>query len=102
MKYVFLAECDPRGYNMGSWVMYPKSKRWVDPFATWHRRNSSTLGFADGRVEMHRWLSEGLIKWNEQSLYEPLTFQFYRTPNSDEELDDFEFALKGYAFKALQ
>lgn len=101
-KYVFLAECDPRGYNMGSWVMYPKSKRWVDPFATWHRRNSSTLGYADGRVETHRWLSEGLIEWNEQSLYEPLTFQFDRTPNSDEELDDFEFALKGYAFRAFQ
>ncbi|MBN2317263.1 MAG: prepilin-type N-terminal cleavage/methylation domain-containing protein [Sedimentisphaerales bacterium] len=32
-KYVFLAECDPRGYNAGSWVMYPKSEQWVDPFA---------------------------------------------------------------------
>ena len=82
--------------------MYPKLKLWVDPFATWHRRNSSTLGLADGRVETHRWLSEGLITWNEQSLYEPLTFQFYRAPNSDEKLDDFEFALKGYAIRALQ
>jgi len=100
-KYVFLAECDPRGYNNGSWVMYPKSRRWVDPFGVWHRRNTSTLGWADGHVEMHRWLGEGLIKWCESSLYEPLTFSFYRTPNSEEEWKDFEFALKGYAYRSL-
>jgi prepilin-type processing-associated H-X9-DG protein len=101
-KYVFLAECDPRGYNMGSWVMHPKSRQWVDPFAIWHSKNRSTLGWADGHVGMHRWLGRGLIEWNMRALYEPLIFQFYRNPNSDDELLDFEFALKGYAYKALQ
>jgi prepilin-type N-terminal cleavage/methylation domain-containing protein len=100
-KYVFLAECDPRGYNNGSWVMYPKSRQWVDPFGVWHRRNSSTLGWADGHVDMQRWLGDGLIRWCESSLYEPLTFSFYRTPASDEEWKDFEFALKGYAYRSL-
>jgi len=100
-KYVFLAECDPRGFNNGSWVMNPKSRQWVDPFATWHRRNTSTLGWADGHVEMHRWFGEGLIKWNEQALYEPGTFSFYRTPEQGDEMKDFEFALKGYAYKSL-
>jgi prepilin-type N-terminal cleavage/methylation domain-containing protein len=53
-KYVFLAELDKRGYNMGSWVMNPRSRQWVDPFAIWHRRDNSTLGWADGHVGMHR------------------------------------------------
>ncbi len=101
-KYVFLAECDPRGYNMGSWVMYPRSRQWVDPFGIWHRENSSTLGFADGHVEMHRFHSRGLIEWNLNALYDPAHFAFYRTPQDDEEWTDFESMLKGYAYRSLQ
>ena len=100
-KYVFLAELDKRGHNMGSWVMRPKSRQWVDPFAIWHGRNTSTLGWADGHVGMHRWFGEGLIKWNEQALHNPLSFSFYRTPSGDEELTDFEFMLRGYAYRSL-
>jgi len=101
-KYVFLAECDPRGYNNGSWVMHPKSRGWVDPFGVWHRRNTSTLGWADGHVDMQRWLGEGLIQWCEKALWTPQNFSFYRTPDSDDEWKDFDFALKGYAYRALQ
>ncbi|MHC4170028.1 MAG: type II secretion system protein [Planctomycetota bacterium] len=101
-KYVFTTECDPRGYNMNSWVIRPKSRQWVDPFATWHRRNSSTLGWADGHVDTNRWLGEGLIKWNLQALYTPQTFSFYRTPAPDDEIKDFDYALKGYAYRSLQ
>ena len=72
-KYVFLAECDPRGYNNGSWVMNPRSRQWVDPFGVWHRDDSSTLGYADGHVEMQRWHSRA----------------------------DFEVMLKGYAYRSL-
>ena len=102
-KYVFLAECDPRGYNKGSWVIRPRSRRWVDPFGIWHSRNRSTLGFADGHVEMHRWYSETLIEWNELALWEPQKFYFHRDPmiGGSLELEDFEFALKGYAYRAL-
>jgi prepilin-type N-terminal cleavage/methylation domain-containing protein len=100
-KYVFLAECDPRGYNMGSWVIQPKSRQWVDPFGIWHRENSSTLSYADGHVEMHRWYGRGLIEWNLKALYEPMNFQFYRVPQDAEEMEDFEFALKGYAYRSL-
>ncbi len=102
-KYVFLAECDPRGVNLGSWLMRPKSRSWVDPFAVWHRRNSSTLGFADGHAVMQRWYSETLIEWNELALWEPHKFSFYRDPKSGDshEPKDFEFMLKGYAYKSL-
>jgi len=100
-KYVFLAECDRRGYNNGSWVLNPRSREWVDPFAIWHRDDTSTLGYADGHVEMQRWRGRGLIEWNLQSLHEPQTFQFYRTPTDDEEWEDFEVMLKGYAYRKL-
>lgn len=100
-KYVFLAECDKRGYNNGSWVMNPKSRQWVDPFAIWHRDDTSTLGYADGHAEMQRWRGKGLIEWNLQSLHEPESFAFYRTPADEEEWEDFEFMLKGYAYRQL-
>jgi prepilin-type N-terminal cleavage/methylation domain-containing protein/prepilin-type processing-associated H-X9-DG protein len=101
-KFVFIAECDPRGYNMNSWVMDPKSRRWVDAFGIWHSRNSSTIGWADGHVGMHRWLGEGLIKWNETALYDPLHFSFYRTPEPGDETKDFNWALRGYGYRAFQ
>ena len=100
-KYVFLAECDPRGYNEGSWVMKPKTRQWVDPFGIWHRDNSSTLGWADGHVEMHRFYSRGLIEWNLKALHDPANFTFYRPPQDNEEMEDFEFMLKGYAYRSL-
>ena len=67
----------------------------------WHRRNSSTLGWADGRVDNHRWLGKGLIEWNQQALYVVSNFSFNRSPAEDEELEDFEFALRGYAYRYL-
>jgi prepilin-type N-terminal cleavage/methylation domain-containing protein len=101
-KWVFLAECDTRGYNMNSWVMYPKSKQWVDPFGIWHRNNTNTIGYADGRVDMQQWRSKGLIEWNLTALHNPPGFSFYRTPADDEEREDFDIALRAYPYRALQ
>jgi len=101
-KWAFLAECDTRGYNMNSWVIYPKAKQWVDPFGIWHRSNTSTIGYADGRVDMQQWRGKGLIEWNLMALHEPQSFSFYRTPADDEEREDFEVALRAYPYRALQ
>jgi prepilin-type N-terminal cleavage/methylation domain-containing protein len=100
-KLVFIAECDPRGYNEGSWVIQPKTRQWVDPFGIWHRDNSSTLSYADGHVDMHRWYSRGLIEWVEKALWNPPSFSFYRPPQDNEEMEDFEGILKAYAYRAL-
>ena len=100
-KYVYIPECDPRGTNYGSWVIRPKSGRWVDPFGIWHRDNATTLGYTDGHVDMQRWRGKGLIEWNLQALHEPWAFSFNRTPQGEDELEDFEFAAKGYAYKSL-
>ena len=100
-KYVFLAECDPRGYNNGSWVMYPRRREWVDPFGIFHRGNSSTLGYADGHVAMQPFRDKGLIEWN-LSAIDGVGFSFYRTPQGEVELEDFQTMYDGYAFKKLQ
>ena len=100
-KWVFLAECDTRGYNMNSWVMNPSVRQWVDPFGIWHRGNNSTVGFADGRVSMQQWRSQGLIEWNLQALHEPQSFSFFRTPADDTEWTDFENAVRHYPYRSL-
>lgn len=66
-KLVFLEDTDTRGWNMGSWVMDPSGRAWVDPFAIWHG-DCSSLGFADGHTELHHWLSKStMILFEEQA-----------------------------------
>jgi prepilin-type N-terminal cleavage/methylation domain-containing protein len=61
-KYVFVEEIDPRGYNMGSWVVNaPPSRSWIDPLAIWHNKQS-TLSWADGRAEKHRWVDNSTMQ----------------------------------------
>jgi prepilin-type N-terminal cleavage/methylation domain-containing protein/prepilin-type processing-associated H-X9-DG protein len=58
---VFLEEADPRGFNWNTWSMNVQpAPGWVDPFAIFHG-NASTLGFADGHVELHQWTDAGVI-----------------------------------------
>ena len=68
MKLVLLEDTDTRGWNMGSWAMNPSGSAWVDPFAIWHG-GSSSLGFADGHSELHRWLSKSTIILFEEQLW---------------------------------
>lgn len=59
---VFIEEADPRGNNLGTWVIdVLPAPGWVDPFAVFHDTNSS-LGFADGHAENHKWLEPTTIK----------------------------------------
>lgn len=56
-KYILVEEAEPRGWNQQSWIIEPDldNTRWVDPIAIWHNKKS-TLGYADGHAEMHRWV----------------------------------------------
>jgi len=94
----FVEEIDPRGYNVGSWQMNPGPKTWVDPVAMWHNKQS-TLGFADGHAEMHRWIDEHFIEWNLRAMYNE-GFSFNLTPPADER-EDIEFMAKGFPYKSL-
>ena len=97
-RYIFVEEIDPRGYNVGSWQMNPGPKTWVDPVAMWHNEKS-TLGYADGHAEMHRWMDRHFIEWNLKAMYnEPFTFSL--SPPSDER-EDIEFMAQGFPYKSL-
>ena len=65
MSLVFVEESDPRGYNLGTWVMdvptLAPGPRWVDAFAVYHGR-VSTLSYADGHAELHNWQDAGVLK----------------------------------------
>ncbi|HTE91531.1 MAG TPA: type II secretion system protein [Terriglobales bacterium] len=59
---VFIEESDPRDYNLGTWVMDVKpAPRWVDGFAIFHGF-VTTISFADGHGETHRWTEPAVIK----------------------------------------
>jgi prepilin-type N-terminal cleavage/methylation domain-containing protein len=67
-KIVFVEESDPRGLNMGSWVMYLKREEWIDPLTVWHH-GRSTLGFADGHAIIRRWLDPRTVKMSEMQQF---------------------------------
>ena len=58
-KYVFLEEeTDVGGSNWGGWLLpYPFTSAWWDPIAIRHG-DKNCLAFADGHVELHRWLDK--------------------------------------------
>jgi prepilin-type N-terminal cleavage/methylation domain-containing protein len=91
-KYVFVEEADPRQWNMGSWLIYPTGNQWCDPLTVWHG-DSSTLGWADGRAEMHRWLDERTIK-----MYDEVYVQGNWSPTHPDSVD-LKFMQRGYQLK---
>ena len=97
-KYVFLEDIDPRGYNVGSWVMNFNPPRWVDPLAMWHNERG-TIGFADGHAEMHRWNDRSFIVWCLRAMFEPRRFSFNMTPPADER-EDINYMARGYPCKS--
>lgn len=98
-KYVFVEAPDARGWNMGSWILHPKSGKWINPVAVWHD-NASSLGYADGHVEMRKWKGKGFIQWCELACSNPGKFKFERVPAPDE-MEEFNSMRRGYAYKAL-
>ena len=93
LKYVFVEEIDPRGYNMGSWVMDPDGNRWIDPLAVWHNKRS-TFSYADGSAEKHRWLNDLTMDMALRAA-EGDSSALDETPPATER-DDIEFMHKGY------
>jgi prepilin-type N-terminal cleavage/methylation domain-containing protein/prepilin-type processing-associated H-X9-DG protein len=96
-KYVFVEDIDPRGDNVGSWQIGFKPAQWIDPLAMWHNEQT-TLGFADGHSEMHRWHDKSFINWSHKAMYES-GFTFFMTPQADER-EDYEFMARGFPCKS--
>jgi len=90
MKYVFVEEADPRG--KGSWVINPLGESWVDPLAVWHSGDRSTLGFADGHVDIHHWVDRSTVEMSEN--------QVFFCPVPPDEGSDLRFMIGGFPQKA--
>ncbi|MGE5293422.1 MAG: type II secretion system protein [Solirubrobacterales bacterium] len=98
-QYVFVEEMDTRGENIGSWLMQVRNKAWTDPLAMWHNAKS-TIGFADGRAEMHTWESRSFIEWCQGAMYKPTSFSFGHSDPGDD-MADAEFMADGFPYKTL-
>jgi len=96
-KYIFVEECDPRGPNVGSWVMDFNPAKWVDPFAAWHNRKSG-LGYADGHAEMHGWKDESTIEMSK--LAANMDTRSIRYPIPANEGEDVDFMAGGNPCKS--
>jgi prepilin-type N-terminal cleavage/methylation domain-containing protein/prepilin-type processing-associated H-X9-DG protein len=87
-KFVFVEEADDRSWNIGSWVVWATGDSWIDPLAIWHNKRS-TLGFADGHSEKHRWLDERTIQLAED----------WSTPRNQPGNPDLLYMQKGYQLR---
>jgi len=100
-KYIFVEESDPRGENLGCWEMYFNPSRWQDSLAMWHEQ-STTLGFADGHGDVHRWHDEGLIEHSYNAMHKPASFSFAGWGPPPRETGDIEFMRDGFPCKSLR
>ncbi len=92
--FVFVEEIDPRGWNMGSWVVTKDfGNSWIDPVAIWHSKNRSTLGWADGSSNMHTWINQSTIDAAMRAAWGQSAHDV--TPPA-EERDDLRFMQKRY------
>jgi prepilin-type N-terminal cleavage/methylation domain-containing protein/prepilin-type processing-associated H-X9-DG protein len=69
-RFVWVEENDPRGENLGSWLMNQGSPKTdfngaqlIDSTAVFHG-NASTFNYADGHAEAHKWVDQALIKYS--------------------------------------
>ena len=65
--------------------------RWVDPISILHG-NSSTLGYADGHGESHKWYGDGTRTMAE-------TEELLYRPQSAKDIEDFLFMQRGFPRK---
>jgi prepilin-type N-terminal cleavage/methylation domain-containing protein len=92
--FVFVEEIDPRGWNMGSWVVTKDfGNSWIDPVAIWHSKNRSTLGWADGSANMHTWINKSTIDAAMRAAWGQSAHDM--TPPADER-DDLRFMQRRY------
>ncbi len=69
-RFIWVEENDPRGENIGSWIMNQgnvaqdfKGASLVDSTAVFHG-NASTFNFADGHAEARKWNDAVMIKYS--------------------------------------
>jgi prepilin-type N-terminal cleavage/methylation domain-containing protein/prepilin-type processing-associated H-X9-DG protein len=103
--FVFIEDCDNRGYNNGSWVVnwtggVPRFT-WVDSPAMYHG-NVGTFGFADGHTEAHKWLDGAIINYGKQIALGNTTPSSSGPPGASTSGVDYNYIYQGYRFPGWQ
>ncbi|MGE3109010.1 MAG: prepilin-type N-terminal cleavage/methylation domain-containing protein [Phycisphaerales bacterium] len=67
--FAFLEEADPRGLNMGSWIMRLDIPQWIDPLTVWHD-DAANVGFGDGHAAGRKWQDRRTVRMSrDQQFY---------------------------------
>ncbi len=100
-RYVWVEENDPRGENVGSWIMSQgtpatdfKGAQLVDSTAVFHG-NSSTFDFADGHAESRKWVDNVMVKYSANM--DPN--KFGSAPNDTQSPNDVKWLARRYPSK---
>jgi prepilin-type N-terminal cleavage/methylation domain-containing protein/prepilin-type processing-associated H-X9-DG protein len=94
--FSMMETADWRGYNVGTWaVQWQKNGafEWVAPPAMWHV-NVSTIGFADGHAEMHKWLDSELVNAGQRAA-RGVPMGTWADPTNG---PDYDYVYNGYRF----
>jgi type II secretory pathway pseudopilin PulG len=94
--YVFVEESDPRGWNLGTWVLNVAQDNWVDGIAVFHVFASS-FGMSDGHAEMHKWIEPTTIKAGRDFAAGTSAFYWQRKRPVDR---DWIYIKRGYTWAA--
>jgi len=100
LTFAFMECADWRGFNDGTWQQNwvgagsaNQSFTWADPPAMYHG-NVSTVAFADGHCESHKWLDNSVINAGKQAA-SGVAVPSFSGPNSG---PDYQYVYQGYRY----
>ncbi len=99
-RFLWVEENDPRGENLGSWIMNQNGTQangflgssWIDSPAAFHGQSSS-FNWADGHAAMHKWVDSATIAYA-LSMNQN---KYGNSPSSGQVKNDAPWAARGYA-----
>ncbi|MCX6924808.1 MAG: prepilin-type N-terminal cleavage/methylation domain-containing protein [Verrucomicrobia bacterium] len=102
-KFVWVEENDPRGENLGSWIMNQAGNQangfvgstYIDSPAAFHGNNSS-FDWADGHASMHKWVDPATIAYAKSMDQN----KYGNAPSAAATKNDAPWCAKGFATKA--
>src|SRR5262249_31613026 len=101
-KILWVEENDPRGENLGSWIMNQggtpnndfMNSSWIDSPAAFHGA-SSTFNYADGHASIHKWVDPATL-WYATTMN---TSKYGSSPGPAQVKHDAPWVARGYASK---
>jgi hypothetical protein len=101
-KFVWVEENDPRGENLGSWIMNQNGTQangftgstFIDSPAAFHG-TSSSFDWADGHASMHKWANPATINYAKSMDQN----KYGSAPSAASTKDDAPWCARGFASK---